>query len=129
MQINEANIDILRKDGKLVSAFVSMPIWDKLGMDDFISVNIPLFGIKTFAKDENDADKAIHEALTAFCINAEKFGKGLEEELKSIGWKIIPSKSNENFSSMVYSVSNTNSVLDQIMQTGEQVSQRLELAC
>jgi hypothetical protein len=127
MKITEANIEISRKDGKLFSVSVAMPIWDKVGNDDFLSVNIPLFGIKTFAKDEIDAEIAINESLRAFCINAEKFGKGLENELKLIGWGFI--EQTETFASMSYRVSNSNSVIDQIMQTGEQVVQKFELAC
>lgn len=127
MKISEANIDILRKDGKLLSASIAMPIWDKVGDDDFLAVNIPLFGLKTFATDEVDAEIAINELLTAFCINAEKFGNGLESELKLIGWTFV--EQTKDFTSMTYAVSNSNSVLDQIMQTGEQVVQKLDLAC
>jgi hypothetical protein len=127
MRINEANIEINRKNGKLLSVSVAMPIWDKVGDDNFLSVNIPLFGIKTFATNEIDAETAINEVLTAFCINAENFGKGLESELKLIGWSFIEQTS--DFTSMSYSVSNSNSVIDQIMQTGKQVVQKLEITC
>jgi hypothetical protein len=127
MKINEANIEIIRKEGKLQSISVAMPIWDKIGDDNFLSINIPLFGIKTFAKDEVDAEIAINEILTLFCINAEKFGKGLENELKLIGWSFI--KQDAEFCTMAYNVSNSNSVIDQIMQTGEQIARKLNLAC
>ncbi|MGV9004722.1 hypothetical protein [Flavobacterium sp.] len=127
MRITEANIEIIRQEGKLVSVSVAMPIWDKVGDDNILSVNIPLFGIKTFAENEFDADIAIKEVLTAFCINSEKFGNGLENVLKIIGWSF--NERNENFCSMSFSVSNNNSVIDQIMQTGEQVVQKLELIC
>lgn len=127
MKITEANIEINRKDGKLTSVSVAMPIWDKVGNDDFLSINIPLFGMKTFAKNELDAENAINEALTLFCINSEKFGKGLENELKLIGWGFNEQK--QDFTSMTYSVANSNSIIDQIMQTGEQVVQKLDLVC
>lgn len=127
MKINEANIDISRKEGKLISVSVAMPIWDKVGMDDFISVNIPLFNTKTFAKDEKDADVAIAEAIKGFCISAEKFGRGLEAELKLLGWNFI--EQSDDFTSMAFIVSDSNTVIDQIMQTGEQFAEKLDLAC
>lgn len=127
MKINEANIEIIRDNGKLSSISVAMPIWDKPVEDGFLSVNIPLFGIKTFAKDELDSEIAINEALKAFCINSERFGKGLETDLKIMGWDFIEQK--ENICVMAFSVSNSNSVIDQIMQTGEQFARKLELSC
>lgn len=127
MKITEASIEIIRKDGKLFSVFVTMPIWDKIGEDDFLSINIPLFGIKTFAKNEVDAEIAINEVLQSFCINSENYGKGLENELKTIGWEFLEQDS--SFTSMAYRVPNSNSVIDSIMQTGEQVVQKFELAC
>lgn len=125
MKIKEANIEIIRDNGTLSSISVVMPMWDKIGIDDFLSINIPLFGIKTFAKDEVDSDLAVEEAIKIFCINAEDFGKGLENELKILGWSF--SEQTENSTSMYYGVSDTNIVLEQIMQTGEQYSQKLEL--
>jgi len=127
MKINEANIDINRIKGKLISVSIAMPIWDKIGIDEFISVNIPLFGIKTFAKNEDDAQIAVKEAITAFCINAEKYGQSLEAQLRIIGWDFI--SQTEEMTSMSYNVFNTDSVVDQIMQTGEQFAEKLELAC
>ncbi len=126
MRINEASIEIIRKDSKLQSISVAMPIWDKIGDDNFFSINIPLFGIKTFAENEFDCEIAINEVLTAFCINADRFGKGLENELKLIGWGFIEQK--KDFCSMTFSVTNSNSVIDQIMQTGEQIARKLDLA-
>lgn len=127
MKINEASIEIIRKQGKLQSISVAMPIWDKPTEDGFLSVNIPLFGIKTFATDESDGEIAINEALRAFCINSEKFGKGLETDLKIIGWNFV--EQSETLCLMSFSVSNSNSVIDQIMQTGEQFARKLELSC
>ena len=126
MKINEANIDIVRENGKLLSVSVEMPIWDRILEDNFISVNIPLFNIKTFAKDEEDISVAIEEAIKAFCINVEKFGNGLESELKLLGWSYA--KTEKDNVTMSYCVPNHNSVFDQIMKTGEQFAQKLELA-
>lgn len=127
MKINEASIDIVRNGNVLISVSVEMPIWDKLGEDGFMSVNIPLLGIKTFAKDVEDSDVAVEEAIKSFCLNSEKFGNGVENDLKKIGWEFTSQK--ENTTSMSFFVTNSNSVIDQIMQTGDQFVQKLELAC
>jgi hypothetical protein len=119
----EANIDIVRKDGKLASVSVVMPIWDKQGEDDIFAVEIPLLGMKTFAKDEIDAEIAVQESIELFCLNAEKFGKGLESELKILGWSF--NNQNKDFTSM--SFNSTNVVYDHIMQTGEQIAHKLDL--
>lgn len=118
MKTNEANIDIIRKKGLLQSISVIMPIWDKIGEDDFLSIDIPLLGLKTFAKDESDIEKATIEAITVFCINAEKFGKGLETELKLFGWSFKDNKKEKT--SMVFNVPSKSTVLGQVIQTGEQ---------
>lgn len=130
MQTNEANIEIIRKDKKLFSISVVMPMWDKVGDDGFLKLDIPLFGIRTFAKDLEDAEMAIEEAIKVFCINAEKFGAGIENELRILGWS--HNLENDESISMVYNVSDTNVVMEQIMETGEQYAHthllELELA-
>lgn len=130
MQTNEANIEITRKDKKLFSISVVMPMWDKIGDDGFLKIDIPLFSIRTFAKNDEDAEIAIEEAIKVFCINAEKFGAGLENELRILGWS--HNTENDETISMVYNVSDTNVVMEQIMETGEQYahthSLELELA-
>lgn len=125
MRITEANIEINRKDGKLHSISIDMPIWDKIGEDDFMSVNIPLLGIKTFAKDEDDAQLAIKEAINLFCITNEKFGKGLETELQILGWEFISEKND----SILMAYSTSNFIFDEMMQTGEKFVETLELSC
>eukprot|EP00035_Acanthoeca_spectabilis_P027023 m.465037 g.465037 ORF g.465037 m.465037 type:complete len:128 (+) comp23942_c0_seq1:49-432(+) len=126
MKINEANIDIIRKDNILNSVSVAMPIWDKVGNDELLAIDIPLFGIKTVAKDPVDAEVAIRESIQLFCLSAEKFGKGLENELKVMGWSFI--EQSENFTSMSFSVPSQNTVIDQIMNTGGHFAQKLELS-
>ena len=130
MQTNEANIEIIRKDKKLFSISVVMPMWDKISDDGFIKIDIPLFGLRTFAKNEQDSEIAIEEAIKVFCINSEKFGAGLENELRVLGWS--HHTENGEISAMVYNVSDTNVVMEQIMETGEQYahthSLELELA-
>jgi hypothetical protein len=119
MKINEANVEITRRDGKLVAIQVVMPRWDKIGNDETININLPLFNLKTFALNaEDDADTAINEVITAFCIMAEAHGNGIETELKSLGWQIL-SQTDEKCC-MSYMVSDKYGVYDCIMQTGEQ---------
>ena len=45
-------------------------------------VKIPLIGGITYATDHNDAQVAIAEAISCFCIAAEKYGDGVEVELE-----------------------------------------------
>lgn len=125
MAITEANIDIIRKDSVLTSVSISMPIWDKIGNDSLLAIDIPLFGIKTVAKDSVDAEIAIKESVKLFCLSAEKFGKGLESELKIMGWS-IDNQSND-LTTMSFSVPKTQTVINQIMTTGGQFSQKLDL--
>ena len=130
MQTNEANIEIVRKNKKLFSIAVVMPMWDKIGDDNFLRIDIPLFNLKTYAQNEGDAESAIEEAIKVFCINAEKFGAGLENELRILGWSHYTEI--DEVVSMVYNVSDTNVVMEQIMETGENYahthSLELELA-
>lgn len=117
----EANIKITRNGSKVTSISVSMPIWTKLNDSGNLSIQIPFLGIETIAKNENDAEKAIEEAIISFCIISEKFGQGIERELQVLGWKAIAADSLE------YDV-NTDSVLEGIFKTGENyVNPHLEL--
>lgn len=126
MKINEANIDIVRENNLLKSVSIAMPIWDKVGNDDLLAIDIPLFGIKTVAKDHADAVIAIKESVQLFCLSAEKFGKGLETELKVMGWSFV--EQSKEFTSMSFSVPSQNTVINQIMETGGQFAQTLELS-
>ena len=121
------NIEIKRLKGKLDTVSVVMPVWDKTIEDGFLSINIPLFAISTFAKDESDIDQAVREAITLFCINAEKFGNGLETELRVLGWNHGETK--KNMTSLSFEVSQRNQVFGQVMQTGEQFAEKLDIAC
>lgn len=118
MNTIDANIEITRHGKTLFSVSVIMPTWNKMEDDNVLSVNIPLLGIKTFAKNEDDAEEAVKEAIQCFCLSAEKFGQGLEKELQTLGW--LRSKNEEKHVLLDYSVSDNNYVLEQIMQTGEQ---------
>lgn len=119
MKTSEANIKITRIEDVLSSISLIMPTW-KHQEDTSLSVIIPLFGIKTFAKDLDDADIAINEAIKCFCIASEKFGQGIEKELQTIGWSTV----DNNHSLLNYSIdSNDNIVLEQIMETGDQFAE------
>lgn len=119
MKTTEANIEIKRNgDGKLISVSAIMPTWSKMEDDGNLTVNIPLFGIRTFAKNSADSDVATKEAITCFCIASEKFGHGLEQELIVMGWEIIEDSLDRV--TLNYSVESRDFVMEQIMQTGEQ---------
>lgn len=118
MQINEANIEIVRQDEKLFSIALQMPKWNKIGLDGTITVKMPLFGLKTYATNDEDAETAAEEAIKSFCLMAEKFGEGLEKELELLGWTLFSVA--ENKCNLVFNVSDTDFVFEQVLQTGEQ---------
>lgn len=117
MNTTEANIKITRSGDKLTSISVFMPIWNKMSAHGNLLVQLPLLGIDTIAKDEIDAEKAIEEAIASFCFVAEHFGQGLEKELQALGWIAIDGETGEPL--LGYSVSETDVMLERLMQTGE----------
>lgn len=117
MNTQEANIKITRNGNKLTSISVFMPIWDKKSDHGNLLIQLPLLGISTIANDENDADKAIEEALTSFCIVAERLGEGVEKELQALGWVVVDNESGEP--ELGYNVSDPDDVLDRLIKTGE----------
>ncbi|VAW16546.1 hypothetical protein MNBD_BACTEROID03-689 [hydrothermal vent metagenome] len=123
MITQEANINILRNDGVLKTVSVALPVWTKDGEDGFLSVDIPILGIKTFAKDDSDVDSAIREAIHLFCLNAEEFGNGLENELKLTGWNF----SNRSFSEASLYWGTNDDIIDMILETGNSYTEILEL--
>lgn len=122
MKTTEGNIEIKRNEGKLSSISVIMPTWRKQEHDSIISINVPLLGLKTIAKDFDDADKAIEEAIRCFCIAAEKFGQGFEAELQTLGWEV--SKGEKDESLLTFGIESGNLVFEQIMETGEQFAEK-----
>ena len=120
----EANIEVKKNQGRVVSVSVIMPTWNKVEDDhSFTTITIPLFGLKTIAIPNNDSDAvtAINEALKCFCISAEKFGQGIEKELQSLGWSLV--NSDQESSLLNYSISSSDVVLEQIMETGDQFAE------
>jgi hypothetical protein len=130
MNTTEANIKITRNGGKIDSISVSMPIWNKQSDHGNLLVKLPLLGIETIAKDEKDAEKAIEEAITSFCVVAEKFGQGVEKELLSLGWTAIDGKTGEPILGYTISdKSDADAMLERLMQTGDNyANQHLEIA-
>lgn len=82
----DISMKITRNDHKLSSVSVIMPTWNRKSEDGKIYASIPFLGLETCGLDESDLDTAIEEALTCFCIAAEKHGLGLESELQFLGW-------------------------------------------
>ncbi|SFD25409.1 hypothetical protein SAMN05518672_1011289 [Chitinophaga sp. CF118] len=127
MNTLEANIKITRNGEKLSSVSVMMPIWNKLSDHGNLLVKLPLLGISTIAKDENDADKAIEEAIASFCIVADKFGQGIEKELQALGWIAVNGENGEPL--LGYNVSDTDALLERLFETGENyINKHLEIA-
>lgn len=127
MNIVEANIEITRAGEKLVSISVSMPVWSKESeFDGNIIVQLPLLDIDTIAKDEQDAEIAIKEAIQSFCVAAEKFGEGIEKELQALGWKRVDQNGNPVLG---FCVPETDDLLERLLQTGDNyINPKLEIA-
>lgn len=112
---NEATIKLLMEDGKITSISIFMPIWEKPSDQGNLFIHLPLLGLETLAKDSNDGETAIKEAITSFCMIAEKFGQGLEKELETLGWVHIDGETDEPV--LGYNISDTDAVIERIMQT------------
>lgn len=78
---------------------IDTPIYIRKSEDGKFYANITVLGgIKTYGENEADLDIAIQEALKFFFSFANQYGKGIHQELKSLGWTI------KNNGSMKYSV-------------------------
>ena len=118
MEHTEASIEVLRET-KITKISVVMPIWSKQIAENVIAVNIPLFGLKTYIRNEDETQNAVDESLKCFFIASEKYGIGIEGELTSLGWKSV----NKSMEFM-----QENPVMEQMMETGEQYYDQLELS-
>jgi hypothetical protein len=116
---SEASLEIGRKDGKLSSVKIEMPIWVKEAEDSTMKVHLPLFRITTFADDREDADEAVKEALACFFVCAEKFGRGVDEELKDLGWTAETNESN-------FVLESDDSLIEELIKTGDRSLVELE---
>lgn len=113
---NEVSIEITRHDNKLSAVSIIMPTWNELGNDNKIYAKMPFLGIETYGKDEDDLQIAIKEALTCFCIIAEKHGLGLEHELEFLGWVKEDNPTNDH--SILRNVP-ANKSIDSVLSTGD----------
>lgn len=129
MNNNEANIIITREKG-IISLSVVMPVWCKRSAQGNMLVKLPLLGIETIAKDEEDSATAIEEAIQCFFCAAERFGQGIEKELLALGWECIHEETDESISG--YTLSGTGNDIDalvnRLLGTGENyVNSHLEI--
>lgn len=119
MNDNEATLELTKLDGGINALSVIMPVWSKKVEDGSFLVNIPLLGLKTFAHDENDIDISVEEAIKCFCIASNKFGNGIDSELKELGW-VLDLKQDDHV--LFNLTSKNNELLDSLLQTGEQIA-------
>lgn len=111
---NNPSIEISRESNKIHSVKMVMPVWKRNGNDDLTYVEMPLLGLMTYGKGDEDVDLAIEETIKAFCIASEKFGLGLESELQYIGWKML----NETSNSTLFVLEVKDSLMEEVMHTG-----------
>lgn len=130
MNTTEASIEVTHsKDKKLVSVSVSLPVWIKESEHGNWKVELPLLGIETIAKSELDAETAIDEAITLFCIVAQQFGQGLAKELEALGWHRVDRKNGEPIQGFTLSSDTADALLDRLLQTGESYAkEHIEIA-
>ncbi len=117
--MNSATIEIERKNTELISVKVIMPVWFKTNKNGFTDIQIPLLGISTFVDNLSQLNDAVKEAVTGFCIIAEKHGKGLETQLKEAGWK-LSDKTTLNLDS-------AGTPFESVMNTGMETSMDIHL--
>lgn len=116
-QTNEISIEITREDCNISSVSVIMPTWNHTGSDNKLYAKIPFLGLETYGKNDNDLQVAIKEAIACFCIAAEKHGKGLEQELESLGWTKVENKKNSH--SILSNNPSVNPAIDSAISTGD----------
>lgn len=105
---SDATMTISRENGVLHSISLVMPVWIK--NDGILTIDLPFFKTKTYARTEAEVDKAIEEAVKSFCIASERFGKGVEKELELLGWEKVDDTLGFNLPQ--------SEVMDQILHTG-----------
>lgn len=128
MKAIEASIEVTRSNvnKSVVSISIMMPVWHKGNNDGNIDIKIPLLGIETTAKDENDIKVSVDEAIRGFIWACEKFGRGLQDELKDLGWSLSEDENKNPI--MGYDVLEKDTLLERLFDTGEPyVNRKLEL--
>lgn len=115
MENNSATIRIERKKNLLAAVEVIMPVWSKKSGDGFLEISLPLLNISTWAKDEDDSEIAIQEAVAGFCWVCEKHGKGLDKELEHLGWH----KDQKNSAETFFNLESESILFESLLNTGE----------
>ncbi|MGZ5501639.1 MAG: hypothetical protein ACXWEW_10875, partial [Nitrososphaeraceae archaeon] len=83
---NIASIKFTPSDNNTSIVDFDMPILITK-VDGLLNIKLPFLGnLETFAKNEDDIDAALIELSDCFLQAAAKFGKGVHEELLSLGW-------------------------------------------
>lgn len=83
---NEAKIQLENVDGKL-KITTTFPVWVEKVDEKRYDIHIALLGIETYALGEEQIDTSIKEAVEIFFKAAEKYGKGIKEELNILSPK------------------------------------------
>lgn len=122
-----SNIDIQRENGVLQSVTLVTPIWHKDLADETIEVTLPFFNLKTTAFSEEDIETAINEILEVFCKMCEKLGRGLEKELKLMGFDFTVGKEGQDNVSMGRASKTRDFALLQLIKTGDMIASKIEM--
>lgn len=90
-----ASIKVIRKIGKdHAQVLIEMPIWFRRDANGRFYANLALLGgLTTYGDSEADLDVAIREAIMLFFKAAKEYGKGVQNELKELGWQMKSSTS------------------------------------
>lgn len=129
MNLEEAELEVTRSNNKIVEIKVIMPTWARKDNSGKFYIKMPLLGgIETFCDNELEIQEAVEEAIKGFVLVAEKYGEGLELELKSIGWSLDPLMEIENDNSKSHlQLIPQNDVFNSMLTTGNTSSYNLQL--
>jgi hypothetical protein len=124
IKTHEPIFQIKRNNGKISSITVIMPVWQERGEDEKVYLKLPMLGgLRTYASNTQDSEKAIKEAIQIFCTAAEKHGLGIEGELQILGWN-ISSEDNDN-TQLKMQISSP--MFDLMLDTGEPTAVNIEM--
>lgn len=112
MNSDNISIELSRVNGILKEVSISNLIWTKQNSFGSTEICLPFLGIYTSSPSENEIDVSIEEAIKGFCIACEKYGKGLESELESIGWINLDSDRH------VFNIAPQTDAFDMVLKTG-----------
>lgn len=118
-------------NGILINAV--LPVWIREGADGKKYANIALLGVDTYGIDDDDLDTAIKDTITCFFKAALKHGKGIEEELKALGWKKERALAKQQTvvrsrKVSLWDMPASMPIFENIMDTGEPKAMKLQIA-